>query len=231
MNEPTMPVSHQTPEFFWLHIKKAGGQSMRAALSPSYTEANRKDPAPFRVLPPEQWNDNLNNYRVPLGDYDNRRTLFAKRFLWPDRFDGMYKFCIVRNPFDRIVSAYRYLTPDCWRALVPWLRHRVTLASFLDFLPELWERKLDRHLLTHTAPVWPDVSGEDGESLMDYIGKLENLQEAVEEISQHVYMSSDMPRINASKRRAGYRKYFSSGARRKVEQLFADDINRFDYDF
>lgn len=70
--------------FLWLHIKKCGGTSMREALIPYYKETNRKEALPFIALPKDEWNDALNNYRIPLGKYDFKRMLFAKRFLYSE---------------------------------------------------------------------------------------------------------------------------------------------------
>ena len=51
--------------FFYLHIKKAAGQSMRNFLEDVYIQTDRFDPKPFIALPKNQWNDNLNNFRIP----------------------------------------------------------------------------------------------------------------------------------------------------------------------
>lgn len=229
-----MAIEAKRPPFFWLHIKKAGGQSIRKALSPFYIETNRKDPAQFISIPYELWNDNLNNYRVPLGAYDYKRALFAKKFLWPEDYDSIFKFCIVRNPYDRIASAFNYLKPENRRALLPWARSRLSLVSFLDFLPELWEAKLDRHLATHTAPIWQDITDSNGNLLMDYIGKMEHLQSALDEISAPLGIERVcVPHLNKS--RSGsvidYITYrgFSKEARMKTEVLFADDFEYLGY--
>jgi hypothetical protein len=103
-------------DFFYLHIKKAGGQSIRAALSGYYVETNRYNTTPFVALPKKEWNDNLNNYRIPLGDYDYKRMLFAKNFLYSKKdFNNMFKFTIVRDPFERAVSSFLYLSKNIHR--------------------------------------------------------------------------------------------------------------------
>lgn len=65
---------------FWLHIKKSGGSAIRNALQPYYTLVDRiEKPANFIQSQPSQYNDILNNYRVVLGEYTHKRTLFAKK--------------------------------------------------------------------------------------------------------------------------------------------------------
>ena len=69
--------------FFWLHVKKSGGTSIRTILQPHYTLVDRaKKPVNFIQSKPSEYNDILNNYRVVLGEYQFKRTLFAKKFLF-----------------------------------------------------------------------------------------------------------------------------------------------------
>ncbi len=69
-------------DFFWLHIKKSGGQTIRSLLKPYYREVDRdKKPKNFAQAEYGEYNDILNNYRFVLGEYQFKRCLFAKTFL------------------------------------------------------------------------------------------------------------------------------------------------------
>ena len=223
----------ETLDLFWLHIKKCGGQSLRKAMFPFYKELDRKNPSSFIQLPKAYWNDNLNNYRVPLGDYDFKRSLFAKEFLFTSaEWQGMFKFAIVRNPFDRIISNWLYLKPISRKAIPRWLRGKLSLESFCDMLPELWETKYDRHLASHTAPIWPDVSDQRGECLLDYIGRLETIDDSLKEIEKKSGLKfKSITKNNSNIKRKRYRNYISRSSRRKIEQLYRQDFEKFDYDF
>lgn len=97
-------------QLFWLHVKKSAGITTRSLLQPYYVEVDRiKKPKTFIQASPEEYNDILNNYRVVLGDYQFKRCLFAKKYLYPNNWGGMFSFAFSRNPTDRCVSMFYYL--------------------------------------------------------------------------------------------------------------------------
>jgi len=225
------------PDFFWLHIKKAGGQSLRELLKGVYVETNRSVPTPFVALPKEEWNDGLNNFRLPLGEYTFKRTLFARRFLYSrDEFEGMYKFAVVRNPYERIVSSYLYTTKNSkkWRAY-RLLGQKRAFLEFLKQLPEKWSapnKGRNRHVATHTAPIIPDISDEHGTVLLDKLYHLEKLNVEIEELAAALDLQvRDIPHRNKGRDSSEYRRYYSKEGRREVENLYSQDIELLGYEF
>ena len=63
----------------------------------------------FIQAQPEQYNAILNNFRIPLGEYQFRRSLFAKTYLYPQVWDSIVRFAFVREPISRCISAFFYL--------------------------------------------------------------------------------------------------------------------------
>lgn len=105
-NSTTLPA---TP-FFWLHVKKSAGTSIRRVLAPEYIDVERsRRPMNFIQAQPEQYNAILNNFRIPLGEYQFRRSLFAKTYLYPQVWDSIVRFAFVREPISRCISAFLYL--------------------------------------------------------------------------------------------------------------------------
>ncbi len=226
-------------EFIWLHIKKAGGSSLREALKSVYVETDKTMGVPFISLPKAEWNDNLNNFRVPLGRYDYRRMLFAKKFLYtPEEFESRFKFVIVRNPYDRAVSCWKYL----WRGVVGKVRKfraRHSFGYFLNLLPKLWaevppKSSARRWIATHTAPVWPDITDDNGQLLVDHIARLENIEEEIVTICNQIGVPAiSFPKANKGEHResAGYREYYTPKLRAIVEKYYADDLEKLEYSF
>jgi hypothetical protein len=138
---------------FWLHVKKAGGTSLRDVLSPFYVLADDRYtyPKPFIASPREQWNDILNNYRIPLGKYDYKRMLFAKKHLYTEEeFCRLYKFVVVRNPYDRAVSAWKYIGRNNFLDL-RFQKMKRSFSYFLDSLPDFMDQRFQQ--ICHNAYV------------------------------------------------------------------------------
>ena len=236
-------------EIFWLHIKKSAGLSTRQILKPYYVETDRTDqPKNFIQSDPAEWNDILNNYRVPLGAYQFKRTLFAKTYLYKDKFENLFKFAFSRNPYDRAISQFFYL----WRETNPRKRtfwsHRLKLTekAIRDFpaLPTLsYDFSLfldaiqacrgsqsnfdpyDLHFQTHTAAMFEDVSDENGTILLDKIWRLEDFETGIAEVFERMgalYTHKTAPRINTTKRQDFS---LNKNHKQKIEALFTRDFD------
>lgn len=221
-------------KFFWLHIKKAGGTSFRKSFSPPYVETERGlNCKPFVALPKEEWNDALNNFRIPLGSYDYKRMLFARKFLYEkDEFEEMFKFVIVRNPYARALSAWRYLMKDRLVFHPKKLAMKYSFHQFLKEVPRYWKEKKNRHIATHTAPIWPDITDENGKLLVDEIIKLEEFDQHIDKLNTELDIEIDeLSHVNQSGNAHSYRKHYTKDTRKLVEQLYADDIKKLGYRF
>lgn len=226
-------ASREHSSFIWLHIKKSAGQSIRRALGEVYIETDRSTPSPFIALDKSEWNDNLNNYRVPLGGYEYRRMLFASRFLFPNEFDTMFKFCIARNPYSRAVSSFLYeIRNDKSEKLRAKLFPKRAFARYLSGLPEVWEKTKPRHRALHSAPVIPDICDEHGRLLVDFIGRLENLNEDLKTICEGIGISyRGAEKVHATKAKTSPSVFYDTRNRQLVEKLYGEDIERLEYQF
>lgn len=235
------------PPFFWLHVKKCGGGSIRRMLQPHYVLAERVHrPVNFIQSPPEQWNDILNNFRVPLGDYQFRRCAFARRFLWPDKWDFLLRFAFCRNPVDRAVSAFHYLMRPRGgeRSFVQHLAEigpppseesHALFDAFLDLVAEARTSSsiyhpVNLHFTTHTASVWEDVTNEQGELLISHVYRLENLQRAIDEVLMLCNLKpTGAPRATRVNSRDAQDAYSpDSEQRKRIESLWPRDFDLYE---
>lgn len=203
---------------------------MKEILRPNYPASEWKYGTPFVALDKSQWNNNLNNHLVSLGEYEYKRMLFAKKFLYSEQeFDEMYKFAIVRNPYFRAVSCWKYLTKH-WTFTKPKLMMaRRSFPYFLDMLPEVWETRFDRHVSTHTAPMWQDITDEHGTMLLDDVFKLEDIHNGITTICENLGIEPHEMKKKNSSNIGNYDAYLTQRNLSKIENLYGEDIEHFNY--
>lgn len=234
---------------FWLHIKKSAGQSTRRALQPHYVLVDRsKEPKNFPQADESEWNDILNNYRIPLGEYQFRRCLFAKKYLYHENFNEMFKFAFSRNPYDRCISQFFYLwrkNKNRKRKLYPFLsllslniqgakiKHDIDydFDLFLEAIAACRESSsnytpMGIRFQTHTAAMFDDITDESGAVLLDKIWRLDNFDEGISFVHKLIKPEFEykvMPEINVSKNRTEFT--LTAKHKKKVEKLFGKDID------
>ena len=235
-------------QMFWLHVKKSAGITTRSLLQPYYVEVNRsKKPKTFIQALPEEYNDILNNYRVVLGEYQFKRCLFAKRYLYPKQWDGIFSFAFARDPSDRCVSMFYYLfSQDSghFTKLTRALRSIITnkkltsntsyaFDTFLDHahkarLSDSIYRPLVLHFTTHTAPMWDDITDSNGNVIIKQVYRLENLIEGINSAFEECNIPKRIDTSNEklSKNRNKKRKEFipNKHQQQKIEDIYRNDF-------
>lgn len=165
------------------------------------------------------------------------KTLLQGRLFWPiSRFhsrhatiktvtevlgehtETYFKFAIVRNPFDLVVSRYfwdKSLNRHGYSDFQRWLEEEYTRRGH-------WEKDL-LHRYTHIS----------GVCRLDYVGRFERLSEDFRHVCNTLgFGEMELPRKKSGLRVPGaYQDHYSPAARSLVEQLFAEDIMIFGYAF
>ncbi len=239
------------PKFFWLHIKKSGGQSARTAFSRIYMETDRnRMPSCFIAVPESEWNDVLNNYRVPLGRWQFRRAEFARRFLWPDDWERMLRVAFSREPVSRCVSMFHYLIDPFAHVSVgarirrlnrisgtlgplrlP-LNRRSAFSAFLDILELQQEMRsyatskpISVHFSVHTNPMSNDVLDDEGRLLLSHVFRLECLEKAVRWCHAELGVPYDETPVRRNRARLKGEPYRPTRQQRqRIERLFEKDF-------
>ena len=129
-------------------------------------------------------------------------------------FDSYFKFCFVRNPWDRIASQYYYAQ-----------RNATETQQFDEFLQQGEPAKLRRS-------GW-ELYTIGGEVAVDRVCKYENLEEELEAVRTHVGIPEplQLPHTKASHRpqKRSYKDLFGGSSPEWIRQLFAEEIERFGY--
>jgi hypothetical protein len=146
-------------------------------------------------------------------------------------FNRYFKFTFVRNPWDRLYSAYNYLKNGGWDdddklwAEQNW----AGITTFDQFVLEwLTPERLSSHL--HLQPQHYFLLDFRGRALVDYLGYFETINQDFAAIAKRVNTEAILAHTNASPR-GSYREAYSPQAQEKVANLYQRDIALFGYQF
>ncbi len=154
---------------------------------------------------------------------------FSKR-----EFDSYFKFTFVRNPWDRLVSAYYYLKNgginDRDRI---WAKRN--LSSYVDFdsFVKGWvnRRNIEAHI--HFIPQFRFIC-EPGSYTpkVDFIGYFENLEEDFCYVQKRLGLDSSLMHFNKTiDKQKDYNEYYTEATKEIVAKVYRKDIQLFGYDF
>ncbi len=148
--------------------------------------------------------------------YNHMSAREIRRLVGPDIWNGYFKFCFERNPWDRVISYYY------------WRRQRRGLKLSLE------EFIHSDELLRLKATGW-GLYTLDGEVAVDRLCRYENLQEELSEVLAGLGLDApaSLPRAKADLRedRRPYQRVLGPAERERIEEVFADEIALLGYRF
>lgn len=232
-------------KFIFIHIHKTGGDSIAAILRPALVGSD--------FVLNNDWQTWLQSVRSPkshseLGMLGKHSPGFAiERAVSQEMWDDSFKFAFVRHPIGRAISLYKYavrkveerrklLPRNAWYLTPPgrsgdplnWPSVRAVLEteSFSDFIRH---PLLDKELAMF--PQWYSVSDGNGCTLVDFVGRFEQLQEDFHKVQDRI----GLPRAtlvwrNASRNMRPKGLSVSDDDRAYLSAKFEEDFKHFGYD-
>jgi hypothetical protein len=142
-----------------------------------------------------------------------------------------FKFTIVRNPWDRLVSAYHFLQGGGFdekdrQFAKSELEH---FSSFDEFVRN-WVDSASIWKCNHFRPQYHYFLDQFRRVPLDFVGRFENLQADFEYICDRLGVQATLPNVNASRHR-DYRGYYTPETRKIVASVYATDIDLLGYEF
>jgi len=184
-------------KFIFVHINKTGGTSIEKVF---YPEADLHD---------------VPDKHEPISWYLENH---------PDKFKAYFKFALVRNPWDWLVSRYH------------WSRDKqgVFEFSFEEFL-----HRLDNKIALSDQAPWLEAALEpqlnritiDGKIAVDFVGRFENLEKDFARICSKLNLEPiALPHVFKTNH-LHYVKYYDRKSREIVRKLYGKDVEAFGYSF
>lgn len=237
---------------FFLHIKKCAGSSTKHLLESLdlYKVLDTQNKVPtFIQSSKEYWNDILNNSRVYLGDYNFKRSLFAKNYLFKEEWPNMFKFAFIRNPLDRIISCFFYLynkennfiflekgaDASNFKILSLLLNKKLNINylfdSFLDLVSYSFNNLNlpNKHFAAHVAEYSKDVC-DDKDLLLDKLYDIDDYKNSILDLINHLEISNKNLKIeNYFINRNNYQLFnLNKNQIKKIESLYPRDFHLYE---
>lgn len=189
-------ISHKH-KFIFIHISKTGGTSIEHALDPNIPldKPNISDTTGNTDFIDKHWSAKQYNQK------------------YPEQYKKFFTFAFVRNPWDRMLSNYKWL----------------------KFIGRI-NRSFDQWIAN---PTWgfraysyqKMICDNRGSIIVDYIGKFENLQENFDIVCDKIGIpQKKLPHKNKTKHKH-YAEYYNDETKQIVAEKYVKDIERFGYKF
>ena len=201
----SVPI-YPTLKTVFIHIPKTAGSTVSTILRrPNLLNFTKHDPSPA---------------------IDKHSSLFVHlEQLGPEAAD-YFKFSFVRNPWDRLVSAYHYIIAR--RQELDLVASHPDFESFLSSFTEEPSKYLD---IPYFKPQSSFLVNDDGEMPLDFLGRFETLDKDLKVVLREIGSRRMFFKHRKKSKRRDYREYYSDESSKAVGEVYIRDIENFGYDF
>lgn len=146
----------------------------------------------------------------------------------PDLWNSYFKFCFVRNPWDRIVSHYFSSTQGDVHGRTYEFARGMSFDQFIE--RHVMTEKENKHVFPNRCLMCKDLS--TWYSGVDYIGRFENYEESIYDIFRKVGINEEpvIHHLNTTQHE-DYRNYYNDRTVMMVYEKYRDEIEYLGYDF
>jgi hypothetical protein len=188
--------------FLFIHAPKTGGNSIQTVLK-GYSED--------RVVAIGQHQDGVERFEVRSDQYPTHKHSTLREYksmLEPALFNNLYKFAVIRNPWDMMISWY--FSPH--RGVRDWKR-----GEFVGLIDEVQPL---RHYIRSSALLTPTNLAGD----LDFLLRFERLDEDFEKLCEEIRIPWVPLPIRNRSCRAHYSQYYDEDLVERVRGKFSEEI-------
>ncbi len=161
-----------------------------------------------------------------LGLRRRHRTAMELQSEYAALWERKFRFSIVRNPWDKVVSHYHYrvMTNESGLASEQIAFNDWVKMAYGDANPRYCDRPKQFNAQ------WNWLSDSSGNCIVDYIMRFENLEEDFNVLCKKLGRRATLPHLNRS-HRGDYRSYFDAETKEIIAIRFKIDIEKFGYEY
>ncbi len=198
--------SYPTLKTVFVHIPKTGGSTISSILRrPNALSLHKHDPSPA-ISKHASVFEHLEHLGPKSGDF--------------------FKFSFVRNPWDRLVSAYHYVAER--RTSMESVTNHET---FEDFLASFIEEPSQFLNTKYFRPQSSYLVNDDGEMPLDFLGRFETFEKDLGVVLREIGSRRMFFRHRKKSQRRDYRDYYTAQSSKAVGEVYFRDVQNFGYEF
>lgn len=149
----------------------------------------------------------------------------------PRRIVEYFKFTFVRNPWDRLVSAYFFLKHGGFGEKdAQWFQRELSGFGDFDQFVRQWLNEENIWKWHHFRPQYHYMRESRGKVTLDFVGLFENIDADFEVISQAIGVDRCLPHANQSAH-GSYMDHYTDETRAIVARVYREDIESLGYSF
>jgi len=201
--------------FLFIHIYKVAGVSIKDSIKNTIYSPYDYELWKHRLLRrlslvvnPEFW------------PQDHAKAREIRKKIGRERYDKLFKFAFVRNPWDWQVSMYNYMLRKTTHFQHDLIKN---MSGFEEYIE--WRVTQNKFLQKDF------VTDENGDVIVDFIGRFENLESDFKKVCNHININVQLPHLNKSQTERKYTSFYNEKCKNLIYKHFKEDIDFFCYSF
>jgi hypothetical protein len=147
-----------------------------------------------------------------------------------EEWDNAYTFAFVRNPWDKVVSHYKYNIKTNQQKMKDFP------IPFEDWLWKTIGEQKDFYYYNRPLLFAPQIEwllDDNSEMSIDFVGRFENLHEDFKIIANNIGVDENLPLLNTTKNLSNkpYQEYYTLETMELIAKVYKKDIEYFGYSF
>jgi len=197
-------------EFIFIHIPKNSGTAMTRALQKTY-----KNTQLLKFCERKGINIGIDKMHLYYDVID--------KFISKNKVENYLKFCIIRNPYNKLYSAWNFI------------KNRHGYENVNDFVKNKLNEEfiygkeiIPRDSRVHYRPQFTFVYDTKNNKFADFIIRYENLNDDISKINKEYNLN--IPLYDNGNTQKNYIKYFNKESIKKINSLYQKDFELFNYE-
>lgn len=219
-----MTIINNSHKFIFIHVPKAAGTSVTNILS-KYTTYKDLE------IGGTHFGEQIQPaYKKRFGISKHSPASGIREVIGEEAWNEMFTFSIVRNPYDRAISTYKFLKK--WEGTSEAFKKKLNKFNDINeyILSDIWEESDGPDYIFKPQTFWLTDAEDRSKTIVDFVGKLESfdrdLAYIMSKIEGEEILPYQSPRLNETK---GEFK-LSDTAIEKINRVYARDFKFWDYE-